>query len=159
MSLYKRFLAYSISSTSTSNCMATTARSENRSSDIVSDQEQVLIHFISENDHSASVHVISRVQAMSRRRWMFGKTSSSQATSGSFLSVDCQSVFHLLTSFPRDLENGISFSQNSMPSASSSSCSALFTIIDGTIQSRWRARRSSSKIDRASGWLRSQEEE
>ena len=89
MSLYKGFLAYSISSTSTSNCMATTARSENRSSDIVRDLDHVLIHFISENDHSPSVLVISRVQAMSRRRWMFGKASSSQATSGSSLSVDC----------------------------------------------------------------------
>ena len=81
--------------------MATTARSENRSSDIF-DLEQVLIHFIienfSENDHSASVLVISRVQAMTRRRRMFGKASSSQAQSaskrlfGSSLSVDCQSV-------------------------------------------------------------------
>ena len=44
--------------------MTITARLENHSSDIV---EQVLIHFIScENDHSASVLVISRVQAMSR---------------------------------------------------------------------------------------------
>ena len=66
--------------------MAITARSENRSSDIV-DLEQVLIHLISEkfseNDHSASVLVISRVQAMTRRRWMFGKASSSQAPSAS----------------------------------------------------------------------------
>ena len=85
--------------------MTITARLENRSLDIV---EQVLIHFIScENDHSASVLVISRVQAMTRRRWMFGKVSSSQAPRaskrlfGSSLSVDCQSVFHQLTSFPR----------------------------------------------------------
>ena len=85
--------------------MTITARLENRSLDIV---EQVLIHFIScENDHSASVLVISRVQAMTRRRWMFGKVSSSQAphaskrSFGSSLSVDCQSVFHQLTSFPR----------------------------------------------------------
>ena len=60
--------------------MATTARSENRSSDIV-DLEQVLIHFISENfsesDHSAFVLVISRVETMTKRRWMFGKASSS----------------------------------------------------------------------------------
>ena len=46
--------------------MAITARSENRSSSIV-DQEQVLIHFISENDHSASQLVIGRVQEMTRR--------------------------------------------------------------------------------------------
>ena len=131
--------------------MTITARLENHSSDIV---EQVLIHFISgENDHSASVLVISRVQAMSRRWWMFGKVSSSQAphaskrSFGSSLSVDCQSVFYLLTSFPRDLGSRMSFSQNSMPSTSSSSCSALFTIIDGTRKSRWRAWRSLSKID------------
>ena len=94
---------------SRSQYMAITARSENRSSDIV-DLEQVLIHFICENDHPASVHQISRVQAMTRRRWMFGKASSSQAPSaskrfGSSLSVDCQSVFHLRISFPRDLGN------------------------------------------------------
>ena len=134
--------------------MAITARSENRCSDIV-DLEQVLIHFISENDHSAFVLRISRVQAMTRRRWMFGKASSSQAPSaskrlfGSSLSVNFQSVFHLLTSFPRDLGNGMFFSQNSMPSTSSCSRSGLFTIIDGTRQSRWRAWRSSSKIDLA----------
>ena len=80
--------------------MAISARSENRSSDIASDLEQVLIHFVSENDHLASAHVIGRVQAMTRGRWMFWKASSSQAPS----TVDCQSAFHLLTSFPRDLE-------------------------------------------------------
>ena len=37
--------------------MSVTARSENRSSDIV-DLEQVLIHFISKNGHSASVLMI-----------------------------------------------------------------------------------------------------
>ena len=47
--------------------MAITARSENRSSGIV-DLEQVLIHFISENDRSASALGIGRVQAMTRRR-------------------------------------------------------------------------------------------
>ena len=46
--------------------MAITARSEDRSSGIV-DQEQVLIHFISENDHSSSQLVIGRVQEMTRR--------------------------------------------------------------------------------------------
>ena len=85
--------------------MAISTRSENRSSDIVSDLEQVLIHFITENDHLASAHVIGMVQAMTRRRWMFWKASSSQAPIGSSLSVDCQSVCHLLTSFPRNLGN------------------------------------------------------
>ena len=47
--------------------MAITARSENRSLGIV-DLEQVLIHFISENDRLASAFVINRVQAMTRRR-------------------------------------------------------------------------------------------
>ena len=94
--------------------MAITARSENRSSDIV-DLEQVLIR-------SPLIHFISEVQAVIRRRWMFGKASSSQAPNankrlfGSSLSVGCQSVRHLSTSFPRDLGNGLSFSQNSMPS-------------------------------------------
>ena len=45
-----------------------------------------------------------------------------------------------------------SFSQNSMPSTSSSSCSALFNIIDGTTQSRWRAWRSSSE-NRCCIWM------
>ena len=127
-----------------------TARSDNRSLGIV-DLEPVLIHFISENDRLASALVIGWVQAMTRRRQMFGKASSLQTPSankrlfGSFLSVDCHSVFHLPTSFPRDLRNGMSFSQNSMPSASSSSCSVFFTIIDVTRQSKWRAWRSSSE--------------
>ena len=48
--------------------MTITARLENHSSDIV---EQVLIHFISgENDHSASVLVISRVQANYEQKMM-----------------------------------------------------------------------------------------
>ena len=42
--------------------MAITARSDNRSLGIV-DLEQVLIHFISENDRSASALVIGTVQA------------------------------------------------------------------------------------------------
>ena len=96
--------------------MAITARSENRSSGVV-DLERVLIHFIGENDRSASAIVIGRVQATTRRRWMFGKASSSQTPSankrlsGSSLSVGCQSVCHLSTSFPRDLGNGLSFSK------------------------------------------------
>ena len=47
--------------------MAIAARSENRSSGIT-DLEEVLIHFISENDRSASALVIGRVQATTRRR-------------------------------------------------------------------------------------------
>ena len=80
--------------------MAITARFQNRSSGIF-DLEQVLIHFISENDRSASALVIGMVQAVTRRRWMFGKASSSPAPSvserlfGSSLSVDRQSVFYL----------------------------------------------------------------
>ena len=84
--------------------------------DIV-DLGQVLIRFISENDRPASAFVIGRVQEMTRRRWMLGKASSSQSPIankklfGSSLSVDCQSVFHLCTSFPSDLGNEMSFSQ------------------------------------------------
>ena len=80
--------------------MAITARFQNRSSGIF-DLEKVLIHFISENDRSASALVIGMVQAVTRRRWMFGKASSSPAPSvserlfGSSLSVDRQSVFYL----------------------------------------------------------------
>ena len=64
---------------------------------------------------------------------MFGKASSSQAPSaskrlfGSSIFVACQSVFHIRTSFPRDLGNGMSFSQYSIPFTSSSKCSSLFT--------------------------------
>ena len=47
--------------------MAITARSENRSLGIV-DLEQFLIHFISENDRSASALLIGRVHAMTRGR-------------------------------------------------------------------------------------------
>ena len=82
------------------------------------DLEQVLIHFISENDNSASPLVIVRGQVTTRRRQMFRKAPSSSANKrlfGSSLSVDCQSVFHLRTSFPRDFRNGMSFSQNSAP--------------------------------------------
>ena len=73
--------------------MAITARSENPSSDIV-DLEHVLIHFISENDHSVSVLVISRVKAVTRRRSMFGKASSSQAQ---LLVKGCLEAPYLLT--------------------------------------------------------------
>ena len=84
---------------------------------------------------------------------MFGKAFSSQAPSankrlfGSSLCVDCHSVLHLSTSVQRDVGNGMSFSQNSMPPTSSSSCSALLTIIDGTTQGKLRAWQSSSKLD------------
>ena len=47
--------------------MAITARSDNHCLGI-DDLEQVLIHFISENDRSASALVIGRVQAMIRGR-------------------------------------------------------------------------------------------
>ena len=47
--------------------IAITARPENRSLGIV-DLEQVLIHFISENDRSASQLLIGWVQAMTRGR-------------------------------------------------------------------------------------------
>ena len=118
MSLYKGFLAYLVylylEFSEVVHVIA--ARSENRSPDIVSDVEQVLIHFISENDYSGIFCACHRyvVQPVTRRRWMFGKASSSQAPSvskrsfGSSLSVDCQSVFYLLSSwsFPRDLGNG-----------------------------------------------------
>ena len=66
MSLYKDLLAYLVFSyISRSSIWRSTARSENRSSGVV-DLEQVLIHFISENDGSASAFVIGRVQAMTK---------------------------------------------------------------------------------------------
>ena len=78
MSLYKDLLAYLVfSRISRSSIWRSTTRSENRSSGVV-DLEQVLIHFISENDGSASAFVIGKVQAMTRRRQMFGTASSSQ---------------------------------------------------------------------------------
>ena len=78
MSLYKDLLAYLVfSRISRSSIWQSTARSENRSSGVVN-LEQVLIHFISENDGSASAFVIGRVQAMTRRRQMFGTAFSSQ---------------------------------------------------------------------------------
>ena len=141
--------------------MAITARFQNRSSGIF-DLEQVLIHFISENDRSASALVIGMVQAVTRRRWMFnlGKHLHRQhqvlvkgcLEAPYLLTARVFSIYDLRTSFPRDLGHGMSScSQGSMPCTSSSSCSALFTIIDGTRQSRWRAWRSSSKIDLALG--------
>ena len=48
--------------------MTITARSENRS---IVDLDQVLIHFISQNDNSASPLVIVRGQVTTRRRYMF----------------------------------------------------------------------------------------
>ena len=82
MSLYKgrlqRLAGISrIPRISRSSIWRSTAISENRSSGVV-DLEQVLIHFISENDGSASAFVFGRVQAMTRRRQMFGTASSSQ---------------------------------------------------------------------------------
>ena len=49
----------------------------------VVDLEQVLIHLISESNGSASAFVIGREQAMTRRRLMFGKVSSSLTPSRS----------------------------------------------------------------------------
>ena len=66
--------------------MAFTARSENRSSGTV-DLEQVLIHFISEEDRSASAPVIGRVQVMTRRQQMLRKVSSSQTPSARMFSI------------------------------------------------------------------------
>ena len=71
---------------SRSSLWRSTARSENPSSGIV-DLEQVLIDFISENDGSASALVIGRVQAMTRRREMFGKASSSQTPSANIIII------------------------------------------------------------------------
>ena len=67
MSLYKG-LAYFVyfESLGVVLYIAITARSENRSLGIV-DLEQVLIHFISENDRAASQLLIGWVQAMTRR--------------------------------------------------------------------------------------------
>ena len=88
------------------------------------------------------------------RQWLDGDgCSSHKRLFGSSQSVDCQSVFHLHTSFPRDLGNGMSFSQKSMPSTSLSSFSAIFIcVIDGTSQSKWPALRSSSK-NRSCIWM------
>ena len=110
--------------------MAITARSEKRSSDIV-DLVQVLIRFMSEKDRSASALLIGRVHAIRRRRWMFGKVSSSHAPRlfGSSFSAYCHIVCHLLSSFPRDLGNGRSFSQNNMPFAASDSSWVLLTMM------------------------------
>ena len=63
--------------------MSINAKSENRSSDIV-DLEQVLIHFISKNGHSASSS-----QAPSASKRLFGSS----------LSVDYQSVSIYLPHF------------------------------------------------------------
>ena len=46
------------------------------------DLEQVLIHFISENDNSASPFVILRGQVTTRKRKMFGKAPSSVLIKG-----------------------------------------------------------------------------
>ena len=57
---------------------------------------------------------------------LFG-SSASKRLFGSSLFIDCLSVFHLRTSFPRGLGNGMSFYQYTMSFTSSSKCSALFT--------------------------------
>ena len=83
-----------------------TARSEKRSSDIV-DLVQVLILSISKKDRSASALLIGRVHAMRRRRWMFGKASTSPIASrrslGSSLSADYHIVCHISQLIPKGL--------------------------------------------------------
>ena len=134
--------------------MAITARSENFYSDIV-DLGQVMIRFASEKDRSASALVIGRVQAITRR-WCGCLGKHLEKNVGSYQSVNCQSAFHLRNSFPRDLRNGMSFSQYSMPSTSSFSCSSLFTIIYGTRQVDGGRVGLRQKIDLALRRLRSQ---
>ena len=69
MSLYKGLLAYLVYLYRESLGIVRGDHCEikKRSLGIV-DLEQVLIHFISENDRSASALVIGRMQAMTRRR-------------------------------------------------------------------------------------------
>jgi len=97
---------------------------------------------MSEKDRSASALLIGRVHAMSRRRWLFGKASSSHGPSanrrllGSSFSADCHIVCHLHSSFPRDLGNGRLFSKNSMPFVASNSSRVFLTMIEGTRKSK-----------------------
>lgn len=64
------------------------------SSQIV-DLQQVLICLICEKYHSASALVITyRVQAMTRRQWMFGKVCASKKSFGNSWCADYQSAFH-----------------------------------------------------------------
>ena len=111
------------------------ARSEKRSSEIV-DLVQVLILSMSKKDRSASALLIGRVHAMRRRRWMFGKASTSHTPSagrrspGSSFSADCRIIYHLRSPFPRDLGNGRSFSQNNMSSVASDSSRVFLTMIE-----------------------------
>ena len=97
-----------------------------------------LDHFgLSEMDRSASALLIGRVHAIRGKRWMFGKISTSHAPSasrrslGSSFSADWHIVYHRRSSFPRDLGNGRSFSQNNMPSVASDSFRVLLTMIEG----------------------------
>ena len=82
---------------------------------------------------------------------MFGKASSSQTLSankksGSFLSVDCRIVF------PRDLRNGMSFSQNGMPFTSSSPAAVPYLLLS-MARDKADGKRGDllQKIDRAFG--------
>ena len=69
---------------------------------------------------------------------MFGKASPSHVPSanrrllGSSFSADCHIICHLSSSFPRDLGNGRSLSQNNMPSVASDSSRVLLIMIEGT---------------------------
>ena len=102
----------------------------------------------SEDDRSASALVIGRVQAMTRRQQMLGKASSSQTPKG------CLEAPYLLTArvisiyaphFQGIWEMECFSPRTAFFSSSSFSCSALFTIIDSTRQSKWRAWRFSSE--------------
>ena len=66
MSFYKGLLAYLVYLKSLGSVHGDHCKIRDRASSIV-DLEQVYIHFISENDRSASALVIGRVQAMTRR--------------------------------------------------------------------------------------------
>ena len=103
MSHYKGLLAYLV-------YLAITARSENCSLGTV-DQEQVLIHFISET--GAQLLLLWSVGC---RQWLEGERCSEKHLHSQHqmlikgclealnISVDCQIVFRLRTSFPRDWE-------------------------------------------------------
>ena len=97
---------------------------------------------------------------------MFGKVFSSQRPSankrlfGTALAVDSPSVFHPRSHFPRDLRNGMSFSQNSTPFTSLDRA-AVPSLLQSMARDKADGRRGhlGLKIDLAFGQLRSQEEE
>ena len=81
---------------------------------------------------------------------------------GSSLSVNYQrlSLFHQHTSYPRDLRNEMSFSQNSMPFTSSDPAAEPY-LLESMARDKADGGRDDlrQKIDLAFGYLRSQEEE